>query len=68
MITQRTTCIFSPELSVVDMNNSGLKPEKIKKLRKKNKLDKYNKGIIQPQTHKMRQTSKSGIERVMYTI
>ncbi|XP_040439057.1 HMG box transcription factor BBX isoform X5 [Falco naumanni] len=59
----------SPELSVADMNILGLKPEKIKKKKKKNKLDRHTNEKSTPKKPcKKRQSSESDIESVMYTI
>ncbi|XP_030303884.1 HMG box transcription factor BBX isoform X5 [Calypte anna] len=59
----------SPELSMADMNILGLKPEKIKKKKKKNKLDRHTNEKSTPKKPcKKRQSSESDIESVMYTI
>ncbi|XP_050564480.1 HMG box transcription factor BBX isoform X25 [Cygnus atratus] len=60
----------SPELSMVDMSIFGLsKPEKIKKKKKKNKLDRHTNEKSTPKKPcKKRQSSESDIESVMYTI
>ncbi|XP_071613832.1 HMG box transcription factor BBX isoform X5 [Heliangelus exortis] len=60
----------SPELSMADMNQIlGLKPEKIKKKKKKNKLDRHTNEKSTPKKPcKKRQSSESDIESVMYTI
>ncbi|XP_026713416.1 HMG box transcription factor BBX isoform X2 [Athene cunicularia] len=59
----------SPELSIADMNILGLKPEKIKKKKKKNKLDRHTNEKSTPKKPcKKRQSSESDIESVMYTI
>ncbi|XP_065685492.2 HMG box transcription factor BBX isoform X4 [Patagioenas fasciata] len=59
----------SPELSMGDMNILGLKPEKIKKKKKKNKLDRHTNEKSTPKKPcKKRQSSESDIESVMYTI
>ncbi|KFQ75717.1 HMG box transcription factor BBX [Phaethon lepturus] len=59
----------SPELSMADMNILGLKPEKIKKKKKKNKLDRHaNEKSTPKKPCKKRQSSESDIESVMYTI
>lgn len=59
----------SPELSVGDVNILGLKPEKIKKKKKKNKLDRHTNEKSTPKKPcKKRQSSESDIESVMYTI
>lgn len=60
----------SPELSMVDMSIFGLsKPEKIKKKKKKNKLDRHTSEKSTPKKPcKKRQSSESDIESVMYTI
>ncbi|XP_068763851.1 HMG box transcription factor BBX isoform X4 [Struthio camelus] len=67
--TKDHTC-RSPELSVADMNILGLsKPEKIKKKKKKNKLDRHSNEKSTPKKPcKKRQSSESDIESVMYTI
>ncbi|XP_053924636.1 HMG box transcription factor BBX isoform X7 [Cuculus canorus] len=60
---------YSPEFSVADMNILGLKPEKIKKKKKKNKLDRHTNEKSTPKKPcKKRQSSESDIESVMYTI
>ncbi|NXG71442.1 BBX factor, partial [Baryphthengus martii] len=60
---------YSPELSIADMNILGLKPEKIKKKKKKNKLDRHTNEKSTPKKPcKKRQSSESDIESVMYTI
>ncbi|KFU86425.1 HMG box transcription factor BBX [Chaetura pelagica] len=59
----------SPELSMADINILGLKPEKIKKKKKKNKLDRHTNEKSTPKKPcKKRQSSESDIESVMYTI
>nr|XP_038039108.1 HMG box transcription factor BBX isoform X12 [Anas platyrhynchos] len=60
----------SPELSMIDMSIFGLsKPEKIKKKKKKNKLDRHTNEKSTPKKPcKKRQSSESDIESVMYTI
>ncbi|KFZ58769.1 HMG box transcription factor BBX [Antrostomus carolinensis] len=59
----------SPELLMADMNILGLKPEKIKKKKKKNKLDRHTNEKSTPKKPcKKRQSSESDIESVMYTI
>ncbi|XP_010159740.1 PREDICTED: HMG box transcription factor BBX-like, partial [Eurypyga helias] len=59
----------SPELSLADMSILGLKPEKIKKKKKKNKLDRHTNEKSTPKKPcKKRQSSESDIESVMYTI
>ncbi|NXX21952.1 BBX factor, partial [Podargus strigoides] len=59
----------SPELSVADMSILGLKPEKIKKKKKKSKLDRHTNEKSTPKKPcKKRQSSESDIESVMYTI
>ncbi|KAM6291318.1 HMG box transcription factor BBX isoform 2-T3 [Porphyrio hochstetteri] len=59
----------SPELSVGDMNILGLKPEKIKKKKKKNKLDRHTNEKSTPKKPcKKRQSSESDMESLMYTI
>uniref|UniRef100_A0A8C4JK60 HMG box transcription factor BBX n=1 Tax=Dromaius novaehollandiae TaxID=8790 RepID=A0A8C4JK60_DRONO len=60
----------SPELSMADINILGLsKPEKIKKKKKKNKLDRHSNEKSTPKKPcKKRQSSESDIESVMYTI
>ncbi|KGL94439.1 HMG box transcription factor BBX [Charadrius vociferus] len=59
----------SPELSMADMNILGLKPEKIKKKKKKSKLDRHTNEKSTPKKPcKKRQSSESDIESVMYTI
>ncbi|KAM9277734.1 HMG box transcription factor BBX isoform 2-T2 [Cariama cristata] len=66
--TKDHTCC-SPELSLSDMNILGLKPEKIKKKKKKNKLDRHTNEKSTPKKPcKKRQSSESDIESVMYTI
>ncbi|KFP67748.1 HMG box transcription factor BBX [Cariama cristata] len=66
--TKDHTCC-SPELSLADMNILGLKPEKIKKKKKKNKLDRHTNEKSTPKKPcKKRQSSESDIESVMYTI
>ncbi|KAM9299944.1 HMG box transcription factor BBX isoform 2-T2 [Morus bassanus] len=66
--TKDHTCC-SPELSMADMNILGLKPEKIKKKKKKNKLDRHTNEKSTPKKPcKKRQSSESDIESVMYTI
>ncbi|XP_074855075.1 HMG box transcription factor BBX [Carettochelys insculpta] len=63
------TCPF-PELLLVDFNPLGLsKPEKIKKKKKKNKLDRHTSDKSNPKKAcKKRQSSESDIESVIYTI
>ncbi|NXD69585.1 BBX factor, partial [Eolophus roseicapillus] len=59
----------SPQLSLADMNILGLKPEKIKKKKKKSKLDRHTSEKSTPKKAcKKRQSSESDIESVMYTI
>ncbi|XP_066196769.1 HMG box transcription factor BBX isoform X4 [Sylvia atricapilla] len=59
----------SPELFMSDMTILGLKPEKIKKKKKKNKLDRHpNEKSTPKKSCKKRQSSESDIESVMYTI
>ncbi|XP_058678579.1 HMG box transcription factor BBX isoform X6 [Ammospiza caudacuta] len=59
----------SPELFMSDMAILGLKPEKIKKKKKKNKLDRHtNEKCTPKKSCKKRQSSESDIESVMYTI
>ncbi|KFP87970.1 HMG box transcription factor BBX, partial [Apaloderma vittatum] len=59
----------SPELLMADLNIPGLKPEKIKKKKKKNKLDRHTNEKSTPKKPcKKRQSSESDIESVMYTI
>ncbi|KAJ7404040.1 HMG box transcription factor BBX [Pitangus sulphuratus] len=59
----------SPELFLGDMNILGLKPEKIKKKKKKYKLDRHmNEKSTPKKSCKKRQSSESDIESVMYTI
>ncbi|XP_053792246.1 HMG box transcription factor BBX isoform X2 [Vidua chalybeata] len=59
----------SPELFMSDMTILGLKPEKIKKKKKKNKLDQHtNEKSTPKKSCKKRQSSESDIESVMYTI
>ncbi|KAM4683847.1 HMG box transcription factor BBX isoform 4-T12 [Amazona ochrocephala] len=59
----------SPELSLADMSILGLKPEKIKKKKKKSKLDRHtNEKSTPKKACKKRQSSESDIESVMYTI
>ncbi|NXX85784.1 BBX factor, partial [Urocolius indicus] len=60
---------FSPEFSMADVNVLRLKPEKIKKKKKKNKLDRHTNEKSTPKKPcKKRQSSESDIESVMYTI
>nr|XP_042709433.1 HMG box transcription factor BBX isoform X1 [Chrysemys picta bellii] len=63
------TC-HSQELSLADFNTLGLtKPEKIKKKKKKNKLDRHtNEKSMPKKACKKRQSSESDIESVIYTI
>ncbi|XP_065430459.1 HMG box transcription factor BBX isoform X2 [Chrysemys picta bellii] len=63
------TC-HSQELSLADFNTLGLtKPEKIKKKKKKNKLDQHtNEKSMPKKACKKRQSSESDIESVIYTI
>ncbi|XP_048726825.2 HMG box transcription factor BBX isoform X2 [Caretta caretta] len=63
------TC-HSQELSLADFNTLGLsKPEKIKKKKKKNKLDRHTNEKSNPKKAcKKRQSSESDIESVIYTI
>ncbi|XP_030438169.1 HMG box transcription factor BBX isoform X2 [Gopherus evgoodei] len=63
------TC-HSQELSLADFNTLGLsKPEKIKKKKKKNKLDRHtNEKCTTKKACKKRQSSESDIESVIYTI
>uniref|UniRef100_A0A674K1Z4 HMG box transcription factor BBX n=1 Tax=Terrapene triunguis TaxID=2587831 RepID=A0A674K1Z4_9SAUR len=63
------TC-HSQELSLADFNTLGLtKPEKIKKKKKKNKLDRHtNEKSTPKKACKKRQSSESDIESVIYTI
>ncbi|XP_043394473.1 HMG box transcription factor BBX isoform X5 [Chelonia mydas] len=63
------TC-HSQELSLADFNTLGLsKPEKIKKKKKKNKLDRHTNEKSSPKKAcKKRQSSESDIESVIYTI
>ncbi|XP_050813529.1 HMG box transcription factor BBX [Gopherus flavomarginatus] len=63
------TC-HSQELSLADFNSLGLsKPEKIKKKKKKNKLDRHtNEKCTTKKACKKRQSSESDIESVIYTI
>ncbi|KAM9170276.1 HMG box transcription factor BBX isoform 3-T7 [Pangshura tecta] len=63
------TC-HSQELSLADFNTLGLsKPEKIKKKKKKNKLDRHtNEKSTSKKACKKRQSSESDIESVIYTI
>ncbi|KAL9865579.1 HMG box transcription factor BBX isoform 10-T10 [Geothlypis trichas] len=59
----------SPELFMSGMTILGLKPEKIKKKKKKNKLDRHtNEKPTPKKSCKKRQSSESDIESVMYTI
>ncbi|XP_040503606.1 HMG box transcription factor BBX isoform X15 [Gallus gallus] len=60
----------SPELSLAEMSILGLgKPEKLKKKKKKNKLDRHTNEKSTPKKPcKKRQSSESDIESVMYTI
>ncbi|NXY53033.1 BBX factor, partial [Callaeas wilsoni] len=59
----------SPELFMGDMTILGLKPEKIKKKKKKSKLDRHtNEKSTPKKSCKKRQSSESDIESVMYTI
>lgn len=60
----------SPELTMADISSLGLiKPEKLKKKKKKNKLDRQNLEKCTPKkTCKKRQSSESDIESVIYTI
>uniref|UniRef100_A0A8C3XJ39 HMG box transcription factor BBX n=1 Tax=Chelydra serpentina TaxID=8475 RepID=A0A8C3XJ39_CHESE len=60
----------SQELSLTDFNTLGLsKPEKIKKKKKKNKLDRHtNEKSTPKKACKKRQSSESDIESVIYTI
>ncbi|XP_043366790.1 HMG box transcription factor BBX isoform X5 [Dermochelys coriacea] len=60
----------SQELSLADFNTLGLsKPEKIKKKKKKNKLDRHtNEKSTPKKACKKRQSSESDIESVIYTI
>ncbi|XP_021256352.1 HMG box transcription factor BBX isoform X9 [Numida meleagris] len=60
----------SPELSIAEMSILGLgKPEKLKKKKKKNKLDRHTNEKSTPKKPcKKRQSSESDIESVMYTI
>ncbi|XP_075291574.1 HMG box transcription factor BBX isoform X4 [Opisthocomus hoazin] len=60
---------YCPEFSMADINILGLKPEKIKKKKKKNKLDRHTNEKSTPKKPcKKRQSSESDIESVMYTI
>ncbi|XP_065275591.1 HMG box transcription factor BBX [Emys orbicularis] len=63
------TC-HSQDLSLADFNTLGLsKPEKIKKKKKKNKLDRHtNEKSTPKKACKKRQSSESDIESVIYTI
>ncbi|KAM7178159.1 LOW QUALITY PROTEIN: HMG box transcription factor BBX [Macrochelys suwanniensis] len=63
------TC-HSQELSLADFSTLGLsKPEKIKKKKKKNKLDRHtNEKSTPKKACKKRQSSESDIESVIYTI
>ncbi|XP_039339972.1 HMG box transcription factor BBX isoform X4 [Mauremys reevesii] len=63
------TC-HSQELSLADFNTLSLsKPEKIKKKKKKNKLDRHtNEKSTAKKACKKRQSSESDIESVIYTI
>uniref|UniRef100_A0A8C8R5J8 HMG box transcription factor BBX n=1 Tax=Pelusios castaneus TaxID=367368 RepID=A0A8C8R5J8_9SAUR len=69
IITKDQTC-HSQELSLADINTLGLsKPEKIKKKKKKNKLDRHtNEKSTPKKACKKRQSSESDIESVIYTI
>ncbi|NXL24435.1 BBX factor, partial [Setophaga kirtlandii] len=59
----------TPELFMSGMTILGLKPEKIKKKKKKNKLDRHtNEKPTPKKSCKKRQSSESDIESVMYTI
>ncbi|XP_038015282.1 HMG box transcription factor BBX isoform X4 [Motacilla alba alba] len=59
----------SPELFMSDVTILGLKPEKIKKKKKKSKLDRHtNEKSTPKKSCKKRQSSESDIESVMYTI
>nr|XP_025037319.1 HMG box transcription factor BBX [Pelodiscus sinensis] len=67
--TKEHTC-HSPELSLADLNTLGpSKPDKIKKKKKKNKLDRHtNEKSTPKKACKKRQSSESDIESVIYTI